>query len=133
MDIETTPKSILNRIIKSPSGRGYFVPSSPLRKKNPLSLRQISLENRQSKKNIVLPSKEYFTYLQRESPTSCKIIKLKPLSKERSDRHINRYYPHHIFNKEKLESIETEKILKSTQLILSNFTPKIYLPAVKYT
>ena len=144
MDVFINQRISINRFIKSPQGRGYFAPSSPVRKKVLVQHRNISLTTKKLRPDICIFSKEFFNYLEKDSPSNCKIIRLKPLSKDRSDQLIPKSKTHEtdqlipksqthsIIAKEKIVFNDEKIVERLNQSVNSNLRSSIYLPTVRY-
>ena len=128
MDITNAQKVNLNRFIGSPAGRGYFVPTSPIRKKTRGESKD-SNRGRKSRIKLQIYKEDYFRYAERESPTACKIIKLTPLVRGKSERIIaSRQSPDY-----SVRVRDAETITRINFAIYPRIKSRVYIPRIRYT
>lgn len=122
-------KVTLQKFLKSPAARGYFVPQSQLRKNS-------------IKKNCEIKKLRYtpfetprfnFNYIENSSPKYCRIIRLSPLGKGKSERIINSHDSSvsRVMSKKKI--LDKDSTRDSPDVIYNELKPRIYLPSIKYT
>lgn len=143
MDVLKSHKFALNRFLKTPEAKGYFMPQSPIKRyfnnkqKSSARLKRIKVDH------TPYPI-EYFNNFKRESPSSF-ITKLTPLTRRKSERTMQKsdfsFVPSHNRKKKSTDevstpiytrkkSLEKEINAKSTQVIFSS-KKMIYLPTIK--
>ena len=153
---------LLRRFLISPSGKGYFIPQSLVKRKTFVK-RKLKNESKKVRYDSKLCNfRDYFSFLDRESPTNCRIVRLEPLHRDKSEGIINKSEgniittPEKVINKSAKLIIKAERIVKipesptaysreekalfipnsrniSTEVSFSKEKPKIYLPTIKYT
>lgn len=126
MDIFNAHKVNLSKFIRSPAGKGYFVPNSQIRKKS------VSGRHGKSGKRLRIDvnyfKKDYFDLAKRDSPAGCKIVRLTPVargSSEKSTLTIRK-------SVSRIDMKNAETNMSSDLLQYSRVSSKIYLPAINY-
>lgn len=120
----------LSKFLKSPSGKNYFVPTSPIKRK--INNKDIGILNKNQKSELKFYSNNYFQFLEKDMPSGCRVRRLSPIIQDKCDHYANKSEsPINISKDSKLIPI-IETTSKYTQVEFQTAKPKIFLPSIKY-